>query len=84
MVIGATAVAVPHRLLNDDRIQNEVALILGAIRDETTVPLAPSNHYPRKLADDDPYQTKMVCFSFALSYLTGAGNRPRPGRDNAQ
>ena len=45
-------------------------MILGAIGDETTVPLL-INHYPRKLADDDPYQTKMVCFSFALSYLTG-------------
>jgi hypothetical protein len=70
MVIGAAARPPLHRLLNDDRIQNEVALILGAIGDETTVPLL-INHYPRKLADDDPYQTKMVCFSFALSYLTG-------------
>jgi hypothetical protein len=70
IILGPTARKTLHGLLDDPEIQNEVVLVLGAVGDETTVPLL-IDRYPRNLAPDEPHQTKMVCFSFALSYLTG-------------
>jgi hypothetical protein len=86
--VGAPARARLHRLLDDKQIQNEVVLILGAIGDETTLPLL-IDRYPTALDKDDRWQTKMVCFSFALSYLTGQQiDRSREGTtidtDNAR
>jgi uncharacterized protein (TIGR02996 family) len=45
---GAAARAALHRLLDDPQIQNEVVLVLGAVGDETTVPLL-IDRYPRAL-----------------------------------
>ena len=88
ILLGAPARPQLHRLIDDKLIQNEVVLLLGAIGDESTVPLL-INHYPTSLDRDDHKQTKMVCFSFALSYLTGQQiDRTREGMtldaDNAR
>lgn len=73
--------------LGDRRIQNEVALILGAIGDETTVP-ALIQIQPEKGIDireakwDDPDYKRGVCLNFALAYLTGQQiGRSREGVD---
>jgi hypothetical protein len=70
IALGSRARPALHHILDDRRIQNEVVLILGAIGDEATVPLL-IDRYPTALNPDDRDNTKMVCFSFALSYLTG-------------
>jgi hypothetical protein len=70
ILLGTAARARLHRLVDDEQIQNEVVLVLGAIGDETTVPLL-IGRYPQSLDPTDRRQTKMVCFSFALSHLTG-------------
>jgi predicted secreted protein len=74
-----------HRRIEDHAIQNEVVLVLGAIGDETTVPLL-IKAYPeddvRGLAPDDPRWKNVVCFTFALTYLTGQPiGRSRWGSD---
>jgi hypothetical protein len=86
--LGAPARAALHRLVDDRQIQNEVVLVLGAVGDKETVGLL-IDRYPRSLDPADPNQTKMVCFSFALSYLTGECiDRTREGttfnQDNAR
>ena len=67
-----------HDLIEDDRIQNEVVVVLGAMGDESTVPLLiaaypdpPSGRLDSKRASlDDPEVLKIVCFTHALTYLT--------------
>lgn len=71
--------------LGDQRIQNEVAVILGAIGNETTVP-ALIQVYPegnlRKAKEGSPEYLKGVCLTFALTYLTGQPiGRSRWGAD---
>ena len=69
ILLGPAAREPLHRLLDDNEIQNEVVLVLGAIGDETTVPLL-IDRYPRQL-DPEKQRFKMVCFSFALAHRTG-------------
>jgi hypothetical protein len=79
MMIGPAAREALHRRLDDRRIQGEVVMVLGAVGDETTVPLL-IGRYPERLSTEDPLQRQMVYFSFALSYLTGqAIDRTREG-----
>jgi hypothetical protein len=87
MMIGPTGREALHRRLDDRRIGGEVVLVLGAVGDETTVPLL-IERYPERLDTEDSLQKRMVYFSFALSYLTGqALDRTREGttlsEDNA-
>jgi hypothetical protein len=74
-----------HKLIEDPKIQNEIVLILGAVGDETTIPLLITAH-PETKADfwpkDGPLRLKLICFSFALTYLTGEPiGRSRIGYD---
>jgi hypothetical protein len=74
-----------HQHLADESIQNEVVLVLGAVGDRATVPLL-IEAYPeddvRRLSSADPRWTKVVCFTFALTYLTGQPiGRSRWGAD---
>lgn len=85
MILGEKARAPLQACLGDQRIQNEVALILGAIGDETTVP-ALIQVYPegdlREAKQDGPEHLKGVCLTFALTYLTGQPiGRSREGAD---
>src|SRR5262249_2767144 len=85
MILGEMARGPLQARLDDRRIQNEVALVLGPIADEKAVP-ALIQVYPegdlRKAKADRPEYLKGVCFSFALSYLTGQPiGRSREGAD---
>jgi Carbohydrate family 9 binding domain-like len=85
LILGEKARAQLQACLGDERIQNEVALILGAVGDETTVP-ALIQAYPegdlRKAKSDSPEYLKGVCLTFALTYLTGQPiGRSREGAD---
>lgn len=83
-----------HALVNDTRIQNEVVVILGAIGDKTSVPLlieaypetAVKKLPPREIQTPDfyrdPAMLKIICFTYALTYLTGVPiGRTRWGAD---
>src|SRR5262249_32292501 len=91
--LGEKARIVLHERITDRRIQNEVVLILGAIGDQRTVPLL-IEAYPKvnvrepDWGDDflkelnDPERLKVVCFTFALTSLTGQPmGRSRRGAD---
>ena len=85
MILGEKARGLLQARLGDQRIQNEVAVILGAIGDETTVP-ALIQVYPegdiRKAKKDSPEYLKGVYLTFALTYLTGQPiGRSRWGAD---
>jgi hypothetical protein len=85
MILGEKARAPLQARLGDQRTQNEVALILGAIGNEATVP-ALIEAYPegelRKPKSDSPEYLKGVCLTFALTYLTGQPiGRSRWGSD---
>jgi hypothetical protein len=69
--------------LDDPAIHNEVVLALGAVGDEMTVSELISR-YPRVpiKSNDKAAVLKRVCFSFALSWLTGQPfDRSRVGTD---
>jgi hypothetical protein len=59
--------------LDDPEIRNEVVVALGAVGNEATVPELISR-YPRDPVKEDDRAAKLtrVCFSYALSWLTGA------------
>ncbi|WP_148087789.1 HEAT repeat domain-containing protein [Gemmata obscuriglobus] len=83
--LGARALPALHRLVGEEAIRNEVVLVLGAIGDRETVPLL-IDAYPtddvRGLGSDDPRWVRVMCFSFALPYLTGQQiGRDRSGAD---
>jgi hypothetical protein len=69
-----------HNRLADRRVQNEVALILGSIGDETSVPLL-IDYFPTDVPeivegsiydlDPDSVRLKYFCFTHALIELTG-------------
>jgi HEAT repeat protein len=66
------------RRLKEERIQNEVALVLGEIGNEATVPVLieafPEFTVPNKpynYDDPDPALLKVICFTNALQKLTG-------------
>lgn len=85
MMLGEKARGPLQARLGDQRIQTEVAMILGAIGDEATVP-ALIEVYPegdlRKAKRDGPEYLKGVCLTFALTYLTGQPiGRSREGAD---
>jgi HEAT repeat protein len=76
--IGDVAREPLHGRLADEGVRNEVALVLGEIGDETTVPLlieafpepqAPPA--PFDYANPDPAQVSAICFTRALRELTG-------------
>jgi hypothetical protein len=82
--MGARARPALHRRISDKEIQNEVVLILGAIGDETTVPLLIESYpdQPADLAPSDPRFYTIVYYSFALPYLTCEPiGRSREGAD---
>jgi HEAT repeat protein len=89
IALGDAAREPLHQRLGDARIQNEVVLILGAIGDDSTVPLLidayPDLDAPNEPADSlhtDPVRLKLICFSHALTYLTHEGiSRSRWGTD---
>lgn len=69
--------------LNDQEIANEVVLALGAVGDETTVPILIAA-YPRGHLDqaDRAAVLTRVCFSYSLCWLTGQSiDRSREGTD---
>jgi len=83
--LGERARTLLHEHVNDPGIQNEVVLVLGAIGDRATVSLL-IEQYPDALAKshapDNPQWMKTVCFTFALTYLTGQPiGRSRYGAD---
>jgi HEAT repeat protein len=88
--LGAKARPAVQAKLGDPRVQNEVALILGAIGDESSV-AALIDAYPRTARakksmvpkpPDDPMKLKIICFTYALTYLTGQPiGRSRWGTD---
>jgi HEAT repeat protein len=91
MRLGAKARPAMHKALADPRIRNEAAIILGAIGDESTVPLLISL-YPESdrrktrqaLAAYSPGQgdSRIYCLTAALTYLTGQViGRDREGTD---
>jgi hypothetical protein len=83
---GETARRRLEQCLADPRIQNEVALILGAIGDERTV-LRLIDAYPEGSArgrdsEDRDRQMQVVCLTYALTYLTVQPiGRSREGTD---
>jgi hypothetical protein len=83
--LGADALQPLHERLEDPRIQNEVVLILGAIGDRSTVPLLIDAYPNGRIARDEvsgPDRLRVICFGFALSYLTGQSiGRSREGAD---
>lgn len=92
LMLGEKARPRLEKCLADQRIQNEAALILGAIGDKTTVP-ALIDVYPlldvrEKMNSEkenmrvDPDCLKVVCMTYALTYLTGQPiGRSRYGAD---
>jgi hypothetical protein len=93
IILGAKARAPLQKCLSDKEIQNEAALVLGAIGDESTVPILIDlypDHDARKDAEsmkgkperDNPRVMMHVCMNFALAYLTGQSiGRSRTGAD---
>jgi hypothetical protein len=74
-----------HQRLREQAIQNEVVLVLGAVGDRTTIPLL-IEAYPEeglhRVGHGEPRWMKVVCFTFALTYLTGQTiGRSRCGAD---
>jgi HEAT repeat protein len=66
-----------HHHLADERVRNEVVLILGSIGDDSTVPLLiadypepPLPNAPFDKANPDPGRLSIVCFSHSLCALT--------------
>lgn len=93
MEMGEKARGELQKRINDRQIQNEVVVILGAIGDDTTIPLL-IDAYPdykitniehRALQDpdfSDPHVQKIMCFTYALTFLTGEPiGRTRLGAD---
>jgi hypothetical protein len=86
MKLGSKARGPLQEKIKDESIGNEVALILGAIGDETTVPLL-IDAYPETIVkEEDGLRAKEpfrhVCMTFALTYLTGEPiGRSREGAD---
>jgi hypothetical protein len=74
-----------HERLSDLETQNEVVLILGAIGDETTVPLLIEAYPQDEIGEhkrDNPKWMRTICFTFALTYLTAQPiGRSRWGAD---
>jgi hypothetical protein len=77
IALGDAAREPLHRRLGDERIQNEVVFILGAIGDDSTIPLLidayPDPALPKEppgASRYDPGRLKLICFSHALTYLT--------------
>ncbi|HEX4589629.1 MAG TPA: hypothetical protein VH120_06850, partial [Gemmataceae bacterium] len=69
-----------HRRLRDGSIRNGAALVLGAVGDETTVPLlieafpeSDASDTPFDGSDPDPDRLSVICFAHALNRLTGQG-----------
>src|SRR5260370_39059781 len=89
IALGDAAREPLHQRIGDQQIQNEVVLILGAIGDDSTVPLLidayPDLDAPNELADSshpDSVRLKLICYSHALTYLTHEGiTRSRSGTD---
>jgi HEAT repeat protein len=89
IALGDAAREPSHQRLGDERIQNEIVLVLGAIGDDSTVPLLidayPDSVVQREPPDSartDPVRLKLICFSHALTYLTHEGiSRSRWGTD---
>jgi len=86
MLLGEKARAPLERVIQDDQIQNEVVLILGVIGDERTVRLLidlfPKSTFPGDVNWRDPQPFKVVCWTFAVTYLTGQEiGRSREGTD---
>jgi hypothetical protein len=90
ILLGGKARLLLEQHLGDPKIQNEVALVLGAIGDETTVPLLidayPTVDVRERMKQPglttDPDRLKVVCLTFALTYLTGEPiGRSRWGTD---
>ncbi len=83
--LGPRARPLLHRRLADPAVQDEVALVLGAVGDRTSVRLL-VEAYPagdaRGLGRGDPRWEKVVCFTAALTYLTAQPiGRSRYGAD---
>jgi HEAT repeat protein len=77
IALGDAARGPLYRRLSDEQIQNEVVLILGAIGDDSTVPLLidayPDIDVPEPTSvtsEPGAAQLKLICFSYALTYLT--------------
>jgi HEAT repeat protein len=75
--LGEKARPAVQKRLNDPAIQNEVVLILGAIGDKSSIS-ALIDAYPEidrrsktPLYDNHPLHSKIVFFTYALTYLTG-------------
>lgn len=90
ILLGEKARPALQKRLADQHIQNEVALVLGAIGDEMTVPalidVYPTVDVREKMEKGnhktDPECLKVVCMTFALTYLTGEPiGRSRWGTD---
>jgi HEAT repeat protein len=89
IALGDAARAPLHRRLGDKRIQNEVVLILGAIGDDSTVPLlidaypdAAVPAEPAAVTHPDPIRLSHICFAHALTCLTHQSiSRSRWGTD---
>jgi len=85
IILGEKARKPLQECLGDKEIQNEVALILGAIGDKTTVPalidVYPEDDISKAEFNSSDYM-KGVCMTFALTYLTGQPiGRSRYGAD---
>lgn len=83
--MGERARATLHEQISDQQIQNEVVLVLGAIGDATTVPLLIEAYPEGEVKNEgsaDSQRMKTICFTFALTYLTGEPiGRSRWGAD---
>lgn len=85
---GAEALPALEKLIDDPAIQNEIILILGAVGNERTIPLLidrfPGDEvvYGEGKFAENPILVRRVCFTFALTYLTGTPiGRSRWGTD---
>jgi HEAT repeat protein len=80
IALGDEARPYLHRRLADEAVQNEVALALGDVGDEATVPLLidayPTADVSGELGfsslDASDTRLKIICFTRALNRLTGA------------
>ena len=72
--IGSRTRPMLHEIIGNTRIQKEVALVLGVVGDETTIPLL-IEAFPKdeidKIAGSDFDHMKELCFALALTCLTG-------------
>ena len=78
--LGENARPALESRIHDENISNEVALILGAIGKEETIPIL-IDAYPNQVCreegaryGDDEYfslRDKHICFTYSLTYLTG-------------